>query len=80
MQRMEPCWRLSGTHPDISSSFNPGNREIARFLSGQTTNGRTDRTNCLTLLPPTRRGVIISILTAIHREKSLVTLEDKGIT
>ncbi len=70
---MEPLWRLSGTHPDIIFFFdfnvtvvfsnrNPVNREIARFLSGQTpdrrTDGRTDRTNCLTPPPPTRRGVI----------------------
>ncbi len=52
MQRMELLWRLSGTHPDIFlgismllfclSMLNPANREIARFLSRQTTNERTD--------------------------------------
>ncbi len=72
MQRMELLWRLSGTHPNIfwgismlifcSSIAEPcKSRDSPIFEStdNERTNGRTDRTNRLTLPPPTRRGVII---------------------
>ena len=63
MRRIEPLWTLSGiyTFLDLNVTVKVSNRltlQISRFqfFTGQT----PDRTNCLTPLVHTRRGVTIS--------------------